>query len=229
MGNSSFIKSSILKKYWMAATGLFLILFLLAHMVGNLQILLNDNGESFNVYASFMTSNTLIKTMSYLTYLSILFHAIDGIMLTVKNRKARSQNYKYNKPEKNSKWSSRNMALLGSIVFIFIVVHMVNFWGKMHFGEMPQTNIGDESIKDLYTVVVMFFTNESFGLAMVLFYVLAMIFLAYHLLHGFKSAFQTLGLYHTKYNCFITGFTKTFAILVPLIFAIIPIYIYIVK
>ena len=81
MAKSALLKSSLAKKYWMALTGLFLCLFLVGHLIGNLQIIYAD-AHQFNTYALFMTSNPAVKALSYLTYLSILFHAIDGAMLT---------------------------------------------------------------------------------------------------------------------------------------------------
>lgn len=156
MSKSAILSSSIAKKWWMALTGLFLCLFLVGHLLGNLQLIFitgEEGKRAFNEYAFFMTHNPLIKVMSYLTYFSILFHAIDGILLTIQNKKARPQNYAYNKPNTNSKLPSRYMALLGSAILIFIVTHMANFWGKMHFDEMPLHSVAIETPmgnQDLY-------------------------------------------------------------------------------
>ncbi|MFP5439231.1 MAG: succinate dehydrogenase cytochrome b subunit [Bacteroidia bacterium] len=137
MAKSAFLKSSIAKKYWMALTGLFLCLFLVGHLLGNLQLIFSD-ALAFNTYALFMTTNPAVKALSYLTYISILFHAIDGIVLTVQNKKARPVGYVMNRPQKNTIWASRNMAVLGTIILVFIVTHMVNFWAVMHFKkDMP--------------------------------------------------------------------------------------------
>jgi succinate dehydrogenase / fumarate reductase cytochrome b subunit len=123
----------------MALTGLFLCLFLVGHLAGNLQLFISgeDGRLQFNQYAYFMTTNPAIKVLSYLTYFSIIFHSIDGILLTIQNRKARPQQYAYTQRNANSKWYSRNMAVLGTIILVFIVTHMANFWAKMHFSEMP--------------------------------------------------------------------------------------------
>jgi succinate dehydrogenase / fumarate reductase cytochrome b subunit len=139
MSKSVLLKSSIAKKYWMALTGLFLCLFLVGHLAGNLQLFISgeDGRLQFNQYAYFMTTNPAIKVLSYLTYFSIIFHSIDGILLTIQNRKARPQKYAYTQRNANSKWYSRNMAVLGTIILVFIVTHMANFWAKMHFSEMP--------------------------------------------------------------------------------------------
>lgn len=140
MINSAVLKSSIAKKWWMALTGLFLCLFLVGHLLGNLQLVLKTGEEgrrAFNEYAYFMTHNPFIMVMSYLTYISILFHAVDGILLTIQNKKARPVKYAYNRPEKNSSSASRYMAVLGSAILIFIVVHMANFWWAMKHSSNP--------------------------------------------------------------------------------------------
>src|SRR5690606_28983840 len=116
MAKSAVLKSSLAKKYWMALTGLFLCLFLIGHLAGNLQLLVPDNALNFNKYALFMTTNPAVKILSYLTYISILFHAIDGIVLTVQNQKARPIGYAKERPEANTKWASRNMAILGTLI-----------------------------------------------------------------------------------------------------------------
>lgn len=220
----------------MAATGLFLCLFLVGHLLGNLQLIFVTGMEGqlqFNEYALFMTSNPVVKILSYLTYISILFHASDGLVLTIRNRKARPTHYAYNKPSANSMWSSRNMGILGTVILAFIVVHMYNFWAKMHFSEMPVQKMGPdgllkEPIKDLHTIVMAFFnpSENTLALVAVIFYVVAMAAVAFHLTHGFHSAFQSLGLNHPKYNKCIRIFGYGFAILIPLGFAIIPVMIF---
>lgn len=275
MAKSALLKSSIVKKYWMALTGLFLCLFLAGHLAGNLQLIFSD-ASAFNKYALFMTTNPAVKILSYLTYISILFHAVDGFMLTYQNAKARPIGYAKNNPSKNSSFSSRNMAVLGTLILVFIVTHMVNFWAKMHFDEkMPlqtitveqmgqkmeyyvTTDFGKyypadpaqlgqmgleirnktefynkevnvkmgEGYKDLHKITVAFFKDSKFGLIATIAYVLAMLVLAFHLLHGFQSAFQSLGLNNPKYTPLIKGFGKAFAIVVPLLFAAIPVYIH---
>jgi succinate dehydrogenase / fumarate reductase cytochrome b subunit len=275
MAKSALLKSSIGKKYWMALTGLFLCLFLAGHLAGNLQLIFGTPLQ-FNQYALFMTTNPAVKLLSYLTYISILFHAIDGILLTIQNKKARPIGYAKENPSANSKFASRNMAVLGTLILVFIVMHMVHFWAKMHFdNNMPLQTItisqagqqqeyflttdGDylskaqvdqrmikienrteffdavanvkikEGYKDLYKITIEFFKDPNTGLLFTILYVLAMAVLAFHLLHGFSSAFQSLGLNHPKYTPAIAIFGKGFAILVPLLFALIPLYIYFIK
>ncbi|MFN4300061.1 MAG: succinate dehydrogenase cytochrome b subunit [Thermaurantimonas sp.] len=221
---SALLGSSIVKKYWMALTGLFLCTFLVVHLGGNLVLLRGEEARlDFNAYAKFLTTFPVVKAISYLLYFSILFHSFDGILLTIQNRAARPVKYFYNRPEANSTWQSRNMALLGTIILAFIVTHMANFWYKMHFGDIPLDANGN---KDLYEVVVTFFKDPSLGIVYVGLYVVSMIALGFHLLHGFASAFQTLGLYHKKYNPIIKNIGVLFSVLVSILFAIIPIFIY---
>ncbi|MGB0424490.1 MAG: succinate dehydrogenase cytochrome b subunit [Flavobacteriales bacterium] len=236
MSRSGILKSSLAKKYWMAATGLFLCIFLLGHLAGNLQLFMGgiEGKTAFNEYAQFMTTNPVVKIMSWVTYISILFHAIDGVVLVSQNIKARPKGYAYNKPGASSAWASRKMAVLGTVVLAFIVVHMQHFWYQMHFGAVPMQEMGPDGalempIRDLHKVVLDFFNPHinSMALVMVIIYVIAQFAIAFHLSHGFKSAFQSLGLNHPKYNKLIKLKGLLFSILIPLAFAIIPVYLYI--
>jgi succinate dehydrogenase / fumarate reductase cytochrome b subunit len=231
MSKSVLLSSSLAKKYWMALTGLFLCLFLVGHLAGNLQLLMpfgSDAMYAFNEYAHFMTTNPLIKVMSYLTYFSILFHAIDGFLLVYQNRKARPVKYQKFDAGKNSSSASRMMAILGTFILIFIVTHMVNFWARMHFDDMPTVpgKDGGEKLKDLYGIVIAFFRHPDYGIVATLLYALSMVVLGFHLSHGFQSAFQSLGIRHKKYTPIIKKAGMAFAILVPLGFAVIPLYIH---
>lgn len=228
MSRSALIQSSLAKKYWMAATGLFLILFLIGHLAGNLQLLIpGEEGKlQFNAYAQFMTSNILVMILSYLTYISIIFHSIDGLVLTIQNKKARPIDYAYSRPSQNSLWTSRNMGILGTLILVFIIIHMAQFWYVMHWGPIGTDSAGN---KDLHTVVITAFTDGTFGLVYTIAYVVAMAVVALHLSHGFQSAFQSLGLRTDKIKKALFTVGYLFAIIVPLLFAIIPVYIYITQ
>lgn len=221
MSKSALIKSSLAKKYWMAATGLFLCTFLIGHLLGNFQLLLpaDEALTVFNEYAYFMTSNPIVKVLSYLTYFSIIFHAVDGIILVIQNKKARPVQYAYNRPSANSTWASRNMGLLGAVVLFFIIVHMRSFWYEMHFGNIALDANGN---KDLYTITTAAFQELWY----VVMYVVCMIAIAFHLSHGFASAFQSIGANHAKYTPVIKKVGAAFGILIPLAFAIIPVVLY---
>ena len=213
--------TSLARKYWMALTGLFLCSFLVVHLLGNLP-LLTGNKEAFNAYAHFMTTFPLIKAVSYLLYASILLHSIDGLVLARQNMAARPAGYvKYNGAA-NANWSSRNMALLGTITLLFLIIHLKSFWFEMHFGFVPNwTDAEGNLYKDLYTITVAAFQQTWYAL----FYVVAMLGLGLHLWHGFASAFQTMGWSHPRYTPMIKALGYGFAIMVPLLFASIPLYI----
>lgn len=232
MGKSGLFSSSLAKKYAMAATGLFLCLFLVGHLVGNLQLFIGGEAgrETFNVYAHFMTSNPAVKLLSYLTYFSILFHAVDGFVLTRQNRKARPVRYAVEKPGESSGWSSRNMMILGTVMLVFIVVHMQNFWWKMHFGVLPIHVVDGIPLHDLHTVVYEFFNPSlSTALAAVLLYVAAMFAVGFHLWHGFNSSFQSLGLRHPRYTPIIQLLGRGFSVVVPGLFSAIVVFIYVTQ
>ncbi|HTN18976.1 MAG TPA: succinate dehydrogenase cytochrome b subunit [Pelobium sp.] len=253
MSNFSKTFSSTLgRKLIMSLTGLFLCAFLIVHLIGNLQIFKADDGLAFNQYAHFMTHFPPIKIVSYLLYLSIIVHAVWAIIITRRNQSARPIGYAI-KPKDGSIWSSRNMGVLGTIIFIFIVVHMSNFWYKYHQGYTPyveyQTNLKtgettsrvldatefreyvtyvDNGVQitqseDLYKEVYSAFKQWW----LVAFYVIAMAALAFHLIHGFQSAFQTLGWNHRKYFPLakFLGFW-VFGILIPLAFVAMPLYVF---
>ncbi|GIV38968.1 MAG: fumarate reductase [Thermonema sp.] len=216
------LTSSVGRKVIMALTGFFLILFIIVHLSGNLQLLLNDGGEQFNKYAHFMGHNPLIQTVSILNFTFILLHVITSIILTRRNSEARPVKYHVSRMQNSSTWASRNMGFLGSIIFIFLVVHLANFWFKMKFGGVPMVEYDGVQYKDLFTVVKEAFQQEW----IVIVYVVAMVALGYHLSHGFMSAFRTFGLHHRKYNGFIKGLGIAFSIAVAIGYAIIPVIIY---
>jgi succinate dehydrogenase / fumarate reductase, cytochrome b subunit len=205
----------------MALTGLFLILFLVVHLAGNLQLLYNDQGRAFNIYAHFMTSNPLIKTISILNFAFIALHAIVALILTRRNRGARGP-VGYSVSKNSSTWTSRNMGILGTLILIFLVVHLKGFWAETHFGNLEVMDYDGTEAKNLFATVDAAYSSIWY----VLLYVVSMAIVGFHLYHGFGSAFQTLGLNHVKYNGLIKFVGVAFAIIVPILFAIIPILMY---
>ena len=169
-----------------------------------------------------MTTFPLIKIVSYVLYASIILHAVDGIVLARQNAAARPSKYVKNNASANSGWASRNMALLGLITLIFIIIHMKSFWYEMHFGKLATYSIDGEEVKDLYTITVAAFEQLWYTIL----YVVAMIALGFHLWHGFQSAFQTMGWNHPQYTPIVKGVGKAFAVIACGLFALIPIVIY---
>ncbi|WP_109830251.1 succinate dehydrogenase cytochrome b subunit [Reichenbachiella versicolor] len=218
------LSSSIGKKVLMALTGLFLILFLVVHLAGNLQLLVDDGGQSFNAYAYKMAHNPFIKVVSYGNFFFILLHAVIGIVLTIKNKAARKVGYHVSTKDSESTWASKNMPLLGVIILVFIVVHLMGFWAKakLGIGEIGFVIIDGVEMHDLYTVVKTAYENILISG----FYVISMIALGFHLSHGFQSAFQSLGLNHKKYTPLFKTVGTLYSYIVCFGFAIIPILMY---
>ncbi len=218
---SNFLTSSIGKKLIMSLTGLFLIVFLLVHLTGNLQLLMDDGGRQFNLYAKFMTTNPVIQFTSYGLYGFILLHAIQGILLWLKNKAAKGSSYAVSNTKATNTVAgfAKNMGWLGTIILVFILIHMYQFWLQMKLGYVPMVEYDGVQVKNLYAPVTETFKNIGF----VIFYVLSMVVIALHLWHGFQSSFQTLGLNHKKYTPFIQGMGKLYAVVIPLGFALIPI------
>ncbi len=235
----------------MCLTGLFLCTFLVVHLSGNFQLFNNDGGKAFNDYANFMTTFPPIKIVSYLLYASIIIHAIWALILTIHNKKARPVGYGENRRNQNSAWNSRNMGILGTILLIFIAVHMQNFWWRYHNGAVPyieyKTDLrtgettSREIFSDEYREYVKYVDNDTEVIRTknlyrqvdftfqqwwsVAFYVIAMGALAFHLIHGFQSAFQTLGWNHSRYFPLIKFLgVWVFGVLIPIGFAAMPLY-----
>ena len=220
----SYFNSTIFRKTLAGLSGFFLVLFLLGHLLGNLQLFIpgEDGQKQFNEYALFMTTNPAVKILSVLTYSSIILHTVLTLFLVFQSSNARDVKYLQSSGSANSTWGSKNMAVLGTLILVFIVIHMKSFWYEMHFGVIGLDPWGN---KDLHTVTVTAF-NE---LWYVLFYVLSMVVLAIHLKHGVESVFQTLGIKTRRYVSLIHKAAYGFALIVPAAFASIPIYLYVTQ
>jgi succinate dehydrogenase / fumarate reductase cytochrome b subunit len=218
--------SSIGKKLIMGLTGLFLISFLVVHCFLNSFVFFDKTGVLFNEGAHFMATNWIIRAMEVVLMIGLLLHIVQGYRLAAENQSARPVKYAYNNGNANSKWYSRSMGLLGTLLLIFLIVHLSDFWIVSRFTGIEEFNGGTpldlNSNEDLYGVMHIRFKE----LWRVILYVLSMISLSYHLLHGFASTFQTLGWNHRKYTPIIKAIGVVFSILIPLIFALMPIAIY---
>ena len=205
--------SSVGRKLLMALTGLFLCLFLLEHLYGNLQLYKMDGGKAFNEYGEFLVGNIVIRTVEFALFGAIILHILDGLYLTLSNRKARPVRYAVSHSSGNSSWFSRNMGLTGSVVFIFLVVHLKTFFVEHRF-------LGAETSM-AHDVASAFQSNIYSAL-----YVVAMVLLGAHLNHGFQSAFQTLGWNNHKYAKGLKTAGTVFAMLIMIGFASFPIMFY---
>ena len=222
----SILTSNLFRKIIAALSGLFLVVFLIGHLLGNLQLFIpGEYGKTrFNEYALFMTTNPIVNLLSILTYSSIILHIIITFYLAFKSNQARPVKYAVSSGNLNSSWSSKNMSLLGAFILFFIIIHMKSFWFKMHFGEMPYQHLNDGTkIKDLYQVTTSAFNNPLYTF----FYVFSMIVLSFHLRHGIESAVQTMGLNTLRYKTLLKIISGGIAIIIPGIFASIPIFLFI--
>ena len=211
------LTSSIGKKLIMSLTGLFLISFLVIHATINAMIFYNDGGETFSHWGHFMGTNPIIRTLEIGLVLGFLLHIADGLWLTKANNDARPVKYAVSNANANSKWYSRSMGLLGTLILIFLVVHTSHFWIP---NRTNQFATGEEL--NLYQMMLDIFQN----IWVVLIYVAGCFSLFWHLLHGFESAFKSLGLYHVKYNGAIHFVGVAFSIVIPVLFALMPISIF---
>jgi len=202
----------------MALTGIFLILFLIVHVGLNACIWANDNGKMFLDGAHFMGSNIIPRILEVGLMAGFLLHIAQGIMLEMQNRSKRKKGYAVAMGNKGSKWYSRSMGLLGTLILIFLIIHLSHFWvpNRSHQGWL----LGEEI--NLYEKMKSTFQEEW----VVIVYVLGCVSLAWHLLHGFQSAFRTLGVSNKKYLSLLNVLGIGFSVIVPLVFAMMPLSFY---
>ena len=222
--------SSIGKKLVMSLTGLFLITFLVIHVSLNACIWANDNGELFNVAAHFMGTTILVRIMEVGLFAGIIIHLIQGYVLSYEYQKKRSVGYAVKYAERGSRWYSRSMGLLGTLLLLFLIMHVYHFWVPSRFGGManvtPLQEVKyEDSIKEyhnLYAEMLNVFQNPL----IVILYVLGCISLAYHLMHGFESSFRTIGVHNNRYLKMLRYLGRGFAIIVSIAFAMMPVSMY---
>jgi succinate dehydrogenase / fumarate reductase cytochrome b subunit len=210
--------SSIAKKYTMALSGLFLIVFLLEHLYTNLLLYAGDGGLKFNEASHEMTSSLFIRIVEVVLFAAIIMHVFQATVLTRENAKARPVKYAVSGVSETSNWFSRNMGLTGSLILFFIVVHLYNFFLPYRItGE-----VGDGQALTLAQCVVAALRNPVYaGL-----YLVSVVFLGFHLNHGFQSAFQTLGFNNKTYAPLLKMAGTGLALLFTLGYGSFPILIY---
>lgn len=220
---SELFTSSVGKKFVMGLTGVFLILFLIVHVCVNACIWAMDGGQMFNLAAHFLGTTVVMRTLEIGLFVGFILHIVQAYVLELQNRKKRTVGYQVPMGNKGSKWYSRYMGWLGTFVLLFLVIHIKNFWIPSRFLEMPEVSYppGVE-VHDLFSLMKDTFTN----IWLVVIYLIGCLALAYHLMHGFQSAFRSLGVSNSRYLKLINGIGVGFAIIVPLAFAMMPISMY---
>jgi succinate dehydrogenase / fumarate reductase cytochrome b subunit len=209
--------SSVGKKLVMGFTGIFLILFLIVHAGLNACIWAGDNGEMFTKGAHFMGSNWVPRILELGLFAGLILHIAQGLMLELANRSKRSVGYAVSYSE-GSKWYSRSMGLLGTLILLFLILHLYHFWlpNRANQGFL----LGEEI--NLFEKMRLEFSE----LWVVIVYVLGCISLGYHLAHGFQSAFRTIGVHNKRYNTMLISLGYAFSIIIALIFAMMPVSFY---
>lgn len=211
--------SSVGKKLVMGFTGIFLVLFLIVHVGLNACIWAMDNGVMFNKAAHFMGANVVPRILEIGLFAGFFLHIIQGYMLELQNRKARGTAYAVSYGNKGSKWYSRSMALLGTLLLLFLIMHIKHFWVPSRITGLEPMMIDGKEYHNLYGEMLVVFENP----VIVVLYVIGCISLAYHLAHGFQSSFRTVGINNPKYTTLLETVGYGFSIIVPLAFAMMPI------
>lgn len=207
----------------MGFTGIFLILFLVVHVSVNACMWAMDGGQMFNLAANFLGATVVPRVLEIGLFIGFLLHIIQGYVLELQNRKKRSIGYQVPMGNKGSRWYSRYMGWLGTFVLLFLIIHLKNFWIPSRFGDMPEvTYPPGVTVHDLYSLMRDTFSNVWY----VVLYLVGCLALAYHLMHGFQSAFRSLGLHNGRYLRLVNGVGIAFAIIVPLAFAMMPLSMY---
>lgn len=219
--------SSLGKKLIMSITGLFLMMFLLVHLTVNLMLLFGD-GKLFNLAANFMATNPLIEVVEPILAIGFIVHIIYASIITLLNRRSRPMGYAETNSNGVTSWASKNMYVLGGTIFIFLVIHLTNFFWKIQFGEVATLSYdnGLTQMADTYSLVSgLFITYWWYNLI----YIAGALLLGFHLSHGFWSAFQTLGWNNKIWIKRLEIIAYIYAIIIATGFTIIPLYFLILK
>ncbi len=212
------LKSSVAKKFAMALSGLFLVLFLAQHFTINLTSVISP--DTFNSWSHFMGTNILVQgILQPILIFGVVFHFIMGFVLEIQNRNARAKSYVSYNGSANSSWMSRNMIYSGAVVLAFLGLHFYDFWVPELVHKYIESH-PEDATRYYGELVAKFVSPVRTGL-----YVVSFVFLMLHLLHGFSSSFQSMGV-NNKYSEGIRKFTVGYAIIIPLGFIFIAVFHY---
>lgn len=216
--------SMFFRKSMVATTGLFLCIFLIVHLSANALLLLPEAMARglYNSYSTILRESLLITLVAYLLYLSIVLHVVYAGIITYRNRRSKRDRYLVDHKSETSSWASQNMGVLGILILIFILIHLLNFWARVKLGIGEDVGLDAAGNIDVYEVTYTLFHNIYY----MLFYSVLMIPLGFHLHHGLKSAFKTLGFYHKKGLKVLARVSLIYALIISVGFGIIPIIIY---
>ena len=227
---SYFFTSAVGRKLVMALTGFFLITFLIVHVGLNSCIFYDlsffdpsDNGSMFNRAAHFMGASLVVRIMEIGLFAGLILHIVQGYVVELKNRSRRGKAYAKDLGNRGSKWYSRSMALLGTLILLFLIVHISAFWVPSRIThDLDPVTYGYTETHNLFLRMYEVFQNEW----IVLLYIVGVGSLAFHLFHGFHSAFRTMGVHNKKYLSLLKGLGYGFTIIVSVLFVLMPISMY---
>lgn len=216
----------------MAVSGLFLVSFLLVHVGLNSCIFYdlntpftnpNDNGEMFNKAAHFMGSTIVTRLLEIVLFVGFIVHIIQGYAIEAKNRSLRSKAYQIGLGSRGSTWYSRSMAILGTLVFLYLIMHIAQFWVPSRITKsLEEVTYNGTQMHNLFLRMYEVFQQPL----VVILYLVGVLSLAYHLMHGFSSAFRSLGVHNKKYLIMLKGLGYGFTVVVCVLFALMPISMY---
>ncbi|RPD96707.1 succinate dehydrogenase [Aureibaculum marinum] len=215
---SGFLSSSIARKFAMALSALFLIFFLIIHLAVNITSVFSE--DLFNQLSHFMGTNPMVQfALQPVLLVGVIFHFVMGFVLEIRNKSARDVKYVNYKGSANSSWMSRNMIYSGLAILAFLLIHFIDFWAP----EMNYKYI--EALPENPTRYYHELQEKFMPLWRVVLYVIAFVLLGLHLLHGFQSAFQSIG-FNNKYTSFVKALGKWYSILIPAGFIFIALFHY---
>ncbi|QDK43681.1 cytochrome B subunit [Bdellovibrio sp. ZAP7] len=212
-----FLGTTVGKKYLMGITGLIWAGFVLAHMAGNMLIFVSH--DAYNAYGHALTSGKIIYVAELVLVLALITHVFMAISLTKNNREAKGQKYAVAaKGAKRVSLASRTMAIQGSLILVFVILHLITF----KYGQHYETNVNGVPMRDLAKLMEEVFQQPGY----VVWYVVALILLGFHLKHGVGSTFQSLGLMEGTYRNVWAKLSIGYGIIVALGFISQPLYLF---
>lgn len=212
----NFLRSTVGKKYLMGLAGIIWSGFVLAHMAGNLLMFVSP--EAYNSYGHALTSGNIIYVAETVLVLALILHVYLAINLTLQNRAAKGSKYAVVPKEKRARFGSKTMGIQGTIVLVFIILHLATF----KYGEHFDTTVNGVVMRDLYRLMVVVFKQPGY----VVWYLVSMVLLGIHLSHGVGSVFQSFGWMNGRYQPVLRKLSIAYAVIVAAGFISQPVYIY---
>ena len=212
-----FWQSSVGRKMIVAITGLILILFVIGHLLGNLQIFLGP--DWINSYAQHLRDLGILLWLTRIVLLiAVILHIYFTIQLAIENKRARPENY-IEKRNVKATFTSRHMVMSGLVVLAFVIYHLAHFTWRITDPRFNQLHLDPAGHHDVYSMMVYGFQSAYVSA----FYIVAMFLLLMHLEHGASSFFQSLGMSNQKLAPRLAFGARVFAVLLFVGYTSIPV------